>query len=131
MTIKELIAMTSEILFHGKPCCSVNTTFNPRAKKADRIFPEALPEGYIYLDVWIHAVDVDDGTVGRIGMGQIIHEEEVALFKADDFVVTIKDQLLFLMMHEAHEGYEYKGVRIHNPHRILGLYVEKVGSKAA
>ncbi len=131
MTLQELAQMCRDIRYQGRPCVTLNTSYNPRAQPEGATHPMQgpLPEGYVYLSVFINVIDVDTDTPQQVETGQLVHLNDIAGTTHDSYLTYILDLVLMLQHHEVRETFSYQGKRPFDPHWAPGLYITKTPVK--
>lgn len=111
MTLQDFIDLKHRFLYQNKSCFNVHLTDWRNNNKF-------VPEGYVYVGVWIYANCVDDGKPCRIESGTLMSIKEIEETSLDSHLTWFKNQITMLQMHEVEETLSLDGKRIFNPHNF-------------
>lgn len=109
MTLEEFKALSYRLTYKGKRCSDVRD-YNWRDDG------NKVPEGYIYVSIWIHAICVEDGKMTKIETGGLTPLSEIFGLNEASHISNVRDQLAMLEMHEVNENIALDDERIFNPH---------------
>lgn len=111
MTLQDFIDLEHRFLYQNKPCFKVQ--FRDRRNNY-----HLVPDGYVYIGVWIHSNCVDDGKPCRIEFGTLMSIKEIEETSLDSHLTWFKNQITMLQMHEVEETLSLDGKRVFNPHNF-------------
>ena len=117
MTLDEMRDLSNRLTYQGNACFRI-TEINWRDRSK-------VPKGFIYVSVWVWAVDVNPLSVeskkGRrckIESGSIISLKEIEGMDEASCVYWIRDTLIMLSLHEIGETLKLDNTQIFNPHKL-------------
>ena len=118
MNLEAFKEFAHRLTYKGKPCVSVHN-YDWRNGFAP------VPEGYVYVSVWINAFDVDDGKPTKIEGGGLMAIKDIEGSSEWSHITYFKNQIIGLETHEVEETLALDGVRVFNPHeRVTELKSE-------
>lgn len=110
MTESELYALARDIRYQGQPCMRIYS-YDPGTM-------ERCPPGYLFIQYFISACAVEDGSPCRISSGGYWSIRDLERSTVESIVVHSRDAIQGLQCHEVNETLTYQGVRYFDPHRL-------------
>lgn len=109
MKLQDFYDLVHRLTYQGLPCMSIN-------KRNWRDGGNPVPEGYVYLSIWINSTCVDSGRPTRIESGGLSSIKDIEDTNEDSHISSIKNILIGLQIHEIEETIRLDDKRIFNPH---------------
>jgi len=122
MTLDELKNLCARITYKGKPCVEAKDKDWRNGRDVELsgkkyVISSQVPEGYIYIGMWIEAICVIEGTPTKIENGNLWSLKEVSEITEFRFLKVVKEMIISLEAHEVEELMAVDGVRIFDPHK--------------
>lgn len=113
MTLRELFGLEYSVQYQGNRCVRVS-----------RCMPNGsmCPTGWVWFEIWIMAIGVEDGVRGRIVSGGLQEILDLERTSVDSMVIHIRDMLQQIQMHEVNETITFDGARVFDPHTLVHRY---------
>lgn len=128
----DFIDLSERLKYQGNRCFRIDERYDWRRKAPfNSKLPALVPEGYVYVSVWIWASDVDgDGKRVKIESGSLYSISDIEETSMETYVNHFRDTLQQIQMHEVNETLTLDNVRVFNPHS-LSITVTKEAAEAA